>query len=120
MVKQRTKNDCGIAAVANATGQTYKAVKEKFGKVDRGGMKIHELDWLLEQFAEWKKVRRPRKDQSAEAWAKKHKTGRYILYLNVSFLQYEGHAVAVVDGDVLGHHAEHWPVRMVWKIEKLL
>jgi len=120
MVKQRGKNDCGIAAIANATGQSYKSIKKRFGKMDRGGMQLHEIDWLLNEFGTWKERRGPRFTTSVTQWAKRRKTGKYVVLLNTlgwMNLSPELHAVAVVDGQVMGHFAEKWHVECFWREE---
>lgn len=105
MTKQRHKSDCGIAAVANATGKSYATVKNVFGRIDRGGVQLHELEWLLSNFGTWKMVR-PRAPKPVSQWIRKHQQGIFVVVLN-GFLDF--HAVAVVNGEIFGHYSD-WDV----------
>jgi hypothetical protein len=50
-MQQRQQNDCVVAALARAVGQSYTAVKKVCGST-RGGLELHEIDWLLSRFGE--------------------------------------------------------------------
>ncbi len=67
---------------------------------------MHDLGWLLSNFGEWKETRH-RKDPKVSDWITKHKIGRYVLILWVFF---DSHAIAVVDGKILGHYEDEWPI----------
>lgn len=108
-VKQRHGSDCAIAAVANAAGITYKAVKERFGRIDPGGLTFHEIQWIAAEFGLTQRIR-VRKRQSIKEWVVRHARGTYVLVLDEIFT---GHAVAVVDGTIHGHFIESSAVTMV-------
>lgn len=105
-VKQRTQSDCAIAAVANATGSSYKEIKVLYGGSTRGGIHTTEIAWMLSKFGHWRHTR-PRKPMVMADWIKRHRSGRYVLCMEI-FLT--GHAVAVVDGVVLGGYSEKWEI----------
>jgi hypothetical protein len=109
MVGQRNKSDCCIAALANAAGVPYAAVKRAFGVLERGGMTYGQLCWILGQFGEWKEVR-PRRRPTVAEWLRRHRTGRHVLVLGSGLLGEAFHCVACVDGEVTGKYAEGWPV----------
>ena len=112
MTKQRNESDCCVASVANAVGVSYKTVKDRFGRLDRGGMQHHELNWILSEFGEWRYTQ-PRKLVPIVDWVRRHKEGRYVVILDQLF---SAHAVAVVDGKVIGEYAESWRVNAYWKL----
>lgn len=107
-VRQRGKNDCCVAAVANAAGVSYAAVKKALGTYRRG-LEGHELGWLLSEFGTWHEVR-PRRPPLVSEWLPRHPSGRFVLVLHSGFLLDQGHAIAAVDGVVMGEYAESWPV----------
>lgn len=114
MVKQRNNSDCGIAAVANATGKSYAEVKKRFGNV-RGGMKSHELEWILFEFGNWKVVR-TNANRTLDQWLKRKSKGTYVVSIHSKCLFDEfGHAVAVKDGKVLGEYNPKWFVYEYYK-----
>jgi len=106
MVKQRNNSDCCIASIANAVGVPYAVVKERFGKLDRGGMQPHELRWILGEFGEWHftKIKNP---VPISRWVQHHQAGRFVLVLDKIFT---AHAVAVVDGQIIGDSSPEWKV----------
>lgn len=109
-LKQRTKSDCGIVAVAHVTGWSYAKVKQMFG-ILRGGMEIHEIDWLLSNYGDYRPTK-ARRTVRLEDWLKRHKTGSYVV---VAATIWDSHAIAVIDGAVYG---ECNPKRIVthhWK-----
>ena len=99
MVKQRRKNDCAIAAVANAAKTSYKSVKECFGPL-KNGVNRHELEWILGEFCLWTRVR-IRREQTIAQWLAAHQTGTFLLVTS-HILDQMGHVVAIVDGAVMG------------------
>jgi hypothetical protein len=116
MVRQKNKSDCGIAAVANAVGISYRAVKERFGRMDRGGMLYHELVFIINEFGEWKRLRLRKgtdgKFPRLADWVAKHKTGRYFVLVGRLL---EFHAAAVVEGEIMGA----WPddyITNAWRL----
>jgi hypothetical protein len=113
-VKQRTGSDCCVAAVANAAGKSYAAVKRTCGPI-RGGLQYHELVWLLGEFGEWKETR-PRKHPTLDDWAARNTKGRFVVILRSGFLD-DFHAVAVVDGAIMGHYSPEWPVTNYFRRE---
>lgn len=114
MVKQRQKSDCCIAAVANAVGASYAAVKKVYGST-RGGLDYHDTLWLLSEFGEWHETR-VRKPKPVVKWLPRHQLGRYVLILRSGFLD-EFHAIAVVDGVTMGHYKEWMPVIEYYRLE---
>ena len=109
-MKQRTKSDCGIVAVAKLAGKPYKTVKGVFGRCH--GMQTHELEWLLSEFCQYKRLR-PRKQEFA-TWLERNKKGRFLVTVT-SFLS--SHAIAVIDGEVVnGDGYEDWEVESAWRI----
>lgn len=114
MVKQRHNSDCGIAAVANACGVPYKKVKERFGRIDRGGILYHELVWILSEFGDFKEIR-VRRPVTLEHWLTRHKEGTFVLVLH-KFLD-DFHAVAVVNGEVMGHCSPQWTVGNSFRLQ---
>ena len=110
-MRQRTKNDCVIVAIAVASGRSYKEIKDIFGKLDRGGMLWHEIEWLLSQTGNWRRYRKSKLNLSS--WVQSH-SGRYVVLLDKLT---QMHAVAVVDGVVHGEYAEQWGIVAIWKFE---
>jgi hypothetical protein len=106
-------NDCGLAAVANAAGVPYREVKEVFGRLERGGMEFHELQWLLSRFGVWRHTR-PRRPMTVAGWLPRHRQGRYVLLLDLIF---RGHLIAAVDGVIHGEYADCWTVCDYFKLE---
>jgi hypothetical protein len=116
-VKQRGDNDCCIAAIANATNNTYKAVKTKYGRMDRkGGLDHSEVCWLLDQFCNWHLVE-PRRPPNITEWLRRHQTGKYVVILRILF---DCHAIAVIDGKIFGHHSEDWSIVQYFEILETL
>lgn len=118
MVKQRGKSDCGIAAIASVTGQSYASVKARYGRVDRGGMLSHELEWLLSEFATFKKCR-VRKRLTLAKFVSCHTTGCYVITVGaLGGVFGELHAVGLVDG-IAGNAegCEDWDVLEVYQIK---
>ena len=99
MVNQRRKNDCAIAAVANAANTSYKSVKDCFGPL-RNGVNRHELEWILGEFCLWNRVR-IRSGQTTAEWLASHKKGTFLLVTS-HILDQMGHVVAIIDGAVMG------------------
>ena len=97
VIRQRQRSDCVVAAIANALGLSYSTVKEVCGST-RGGLALHEIEWLAGEFGQWRSIS-PRLGKPLRDWARKHPTGRYVVSLG-TFLA--AHAVAVVDGEILG------------------
>lgn len=76
-VQQRRKNDCTIAAVANALGLTYHRVKTACGPVGKG-LYSHEISWLLSKLdADWQ-LTRVRKPYPLERFVELRPQGRYV------------------------------------------
>lgn len=111
MPKQRGVNDCVIAAVANATGNSYATVKKRFGHIDRGGVLRHEMEWLLGCYGHWR-IRHTKRKLSD--WVKAVPLGRHVVWLNSSLLGEKGHVVAVVNGQVVGDYSPDWPIIRVY------
>jgi hypothetical protein len=105
-VRQRNKSDCCIAAVANAIGISYAEVKRVCGS-SRGGLADHELKWLIGEFSDWRETV-PRRVLSIDEWLRRHRSGRYVLVLYVYYG--ESHAIACVDGQLMGHYSTEWPI----------
>lgn len=106
-MKQRTTNDCGIVAVAVAANVSYATVKAKFGRLDRGGMELHEIDWLVREFG-----------GSRCRCRQRPKLGRFVaLYRKKSG---EAHLSAIVDGMVHNpvEQIEKCRVEALWQMAK--
>lgn len=116
-VKQRNGSDCVIAAVANAVDVTYKEVRARFGGSVRGGLEYHEARWLLSEYGTWRETK-PRNPRPIVEWVKRHPRGRYVLCLQSGFLGIGDHAVACVDGVLMGHYSEDWPVVAYFRKEE--
>ena len=115
MIKQRNGSDCVIAAVANAAGVSYAAVKRVCGST-RGGLEEHEVDWLLSRFSGWRKTF-PRKTVVVADWLRRHRMGRYVLVLDVSCFSQSAHAIACVDGEVMGEYRAEWSISEYYTLE---
>jgi hypothetical protein len=109
----RNKSDCGIAAVATVTGRSYAEVKRRFGRLERGGMLLHELDWLLNEYGSWHSVA-PRKRSLPAEWIKRHSAGAFVVVLDSDPFSGQTHAIAAVDGRWVGEFAETWEVCQYW------
>ena len=96
IIKQRGKNDCVIAALANALSVDYKSIKKRFGVLDRNGMVPNDIDWIVGEFCNYKKTY-PKKQIPLISWAMRHRKGRFLVIVDMIF---ENHAAAVVDGMV--------------------
>lgn len=93
--------DCTVRAIANSTGCTWleaydflsSRAREEF-VIMNDGLKFR--DWLVAVGAKWTACSPStgKKRMTAEEFAKKHKTGSYILRL-------AHHEAAVVDGKIL-------------------
>lgn len=117
MVRQRGKNDCVIAAVANAVGTSYAAVKRICGSC-RGGLENHEIRWLLSEFGAWKETR-CRKMITLESFLKRNPAGKYVVSQNqMGWLFGCDHAIAIVDGVVLGEYNPTHPIDIYWKMQE--
>lgn len=105
VLKNRRKADCGIVAVANATGQSYAAVRRAFRRrLPRNGLSIAQLEDLLSRFVGWNVVNSRWLGSLAFFLAKPHyQRGRFIAVLG---LYDDCHAVAIVDGKAL--NADGW------------
>ena len=104
-MKQRSPNDCGIVAVAAAANVSYATVKTKYGRLDRGGMELHEIDWLVRQFG-----------GSRCRCRQRPKVGRFVaLYRKSSG---GTHLSAIVDGIVQNpiEQIEKCRVEALWQI----
>lgn len=112
-MKQRTKSDCVIAALANARGVPYTKVKKVFGSL-RGGMDLHEVRWILSEFGTWRGTR-PKKLLDLDRWLRRHRTGRYVVILKSGVID-DYHAIAAVDGTLVGEYAECWPVALYFRL----
>lgn len=112
MVRSRNKSDCGIVAVASVAGVSYAKVKETYGRLDRGGMLPHELEWILSQFCDWRFLKRSR-NRLLSAWTAKHATGKYVVVLDCLTHQ---HAIAVINGQILGEYGESWEISRIYQI----
>ncbi len=92
-MKQKNKSDCVIAALASVVGLPYKAVKDRFGKLENGGMELHEIRWILSEFGEWREIR-PRKYWNSKEWiACNLPKGRAIIKVM-------NHVVYAIDGNL--------------------
>jgi hypothetical protein len=112
-MKQRTKSDCVIAALAIATGRSYREVKSTFGRL-RGGLEYHEIRWILSEFGTWRETR-PRKLLGLESWLRRHRSGRYVVILKSGVID-DYHAIAAVDGRLIGEYADDWPVGLYFHL----
>ena len=98
MAKQRQKNDCVVAAIANAAGLPYKTVRKVCGTC-RNGLEIHEIEWLLGEFADFKKSR-ARKSQTLDVFARQRNEGIFVVLVVSDLFTNELHAIAVVNGKI--------------------
>lgn len=115
VLKQRNGSDCAIAAVANAVGTAYAAVRRMWGSSVRGGLDDGDIDWLAGEFGGWHytSVRKP---YHIDRWLKRHSQGRYILVITCPW---DSHAIAAVEGKILGEHNPDWLVRSYWQLLSL-
>lgn len=108
MIRQRQKSDCAVAAIAMATGNSYRAVKKVCGST-RGGLEIAEIEVVLWEFGKWRRYR-PRKLVTIREFVKRFP--RAVVIISRCF--FEGHCIAVVDGVVYDPAAEViWPDKEV-------
>jgi hypothetical protein len=98
-VKQRTQSDCFIAALATATGASYKAVKGTFGDL-RGGVELHEAKWIAAKFGNWRFVRF-RNKRTVASFIEQFPFATAILWLEPRTIGTDdGHAIVVENGEV--------------------
>lgn len=105
-VKQRGKSDCAIAAIANASGQHYSAVKKVCGPI-RDGLSLADVTWLAGKFGGIDFRRYPKPKTRAQ-WDRERRPGRYVLLMLSDPCLGDLHAVASVDGEIIGHG--EWPI----------
>lgn len=95
-IKQRQKNDCGIAAVATVAHKSYAEIRRLCGPVGRGGLYDHEMLFLLNHYGNWR-ITIPRKWHTLDEWTKKYP----LCVVNIGMVFDDtGHALAIVDGAV--------------------
>jgi hypothetical protein len=80
-VRQRNGSDCVIAAVANAVGTTYKAVRAAWADTTRGGLTPGEIEYLLGRFGNWRTTF-PRRPYGLGKWLKLHPAGRFVILVD--------------------------------------
>jgi hypothetical protein len=108
-VRQRNGSDCVIAAVANAVGTTYKAVRAAWADTTRGGLTPGEIEYLLGRFGNWRTTF-PRRPYDLGRWLKLHPAGRFVIIVDNNPFLPTTHALAVKNGWVFGDHDKGWPV----------
>lgn len=101
-MKQKNNSDCGIVAIATLSGRPYKEVKSRYGKLDRGGMQRHELEWLLSIYLSYRLLRAGK--VSVDKFCANHPLGKFLVVCERSGIQ---HAIAVINGKA--------PSDMDWK-----
>lgn len=117
-VKQRNGSDCAIAAVANAVGTSYAAVRRAYPDSVRGGLEDGDIDYLAGQFGDWRYTN-CRKYVELDYWLRRHREGRYVLVISTGFFGVTDHAVAVIDGRVVGEYTPTWNVSSYWRLLSL-
>ncbi|MFL5330024.1 MAG: hypothetical protein ACJ8C4_14055 [Gemmataceae bacterium] len=105
---KKSKVDCVVTAVANAIGVAYQAVSASAGKFPPEGLGYKNLIELMKHFGQWKQTN-PARSPTIEEWLRRHKAGQYILVMASGFVP-GCHALAAVDGDILGQHDPSWPI----------
>jgi hypothetical protein len=108
-MRQRGKSDCFIAAIAHATGNSYSAVKRKFGGLERGGARPSEITWLLGEFAGYRVARIRKPAPKAAEWAAKHSRVKAVLIVGVNgFWGGSDHVISAINGTLHdpGAHAD--------------
>ena len=108
-------NDCAFRAISAATGISLTRLHKVFGPMPRGGLLSSEIQWLIDELNFENKLTKS-KSNSLDSWIRYHRKGTFVVCLGSSFLGNENHAVAVVDGNVVGHYQSHWPVIEHWEI----
>lgn len=104
-VKQRNGSDCAIAAIANATGSTYKYVRSLYPGRIQGGIYDHEIRWIMyKYFPNFKYVKSRSPLKELKEWVKKHGRGNYVVILTGRLCDESAHAVAVIDGEIVGDY----------------
>lgn len=106
MPTPRNNSDCCIAAIASATGVSYAKIKRQYGRLDRGGIPLNAVYGLLLAFAPAREVI-PRKPVTLPQWLTRHPKGRYVVLCDGIF---SAHAVAVVNGTVIGEVSPEWTI----------
>lgn len=118
-VRQRGGSDCAIAAIANAVGVSYRMVKTLYGRIS-DGLDSEDIYWLLSRFGECHEIE-PRRRPKMSEWLKRHQTGRFVVSfitgIDIMNLAYDLHAVAVVDGRIMGVYHEGWLICSYHRIE---
>jgi hypothetical protein len=119
---QRQQNDCVVASVARATGKTYTEVKRTCGTT-KGGLEIHEVEWLLRQYGQWKRFI-IRNECTAKQWSAKHPNVKAVLWITPRTLGTDtGHMVSSVKGSVFdpasGDDDNPLPVIRVYILQEL-
>jgi hypothetical protein len=102
LIKQKNRSDCGIAAIAMLTHNSYAAVRKQWAQPLRNGMEVDEVTYLFGQFVDWKRsiIRKP---ITADAWATKHPQKMALLFVENGAIGFDLclHVVAAIDGKVL-------------------
>lgn len=109
------KNDCAFRAISAVTGISLARLHKTFGPMPRGGLLSSEIQWLIDEVNFENKLTKS-KSNSLDSWIHYHRKGKFVVSLGSSFLGNEMHAVAVVDGKVVGHYQSNWPVIEYWEI----
>lgn len=100
-MKQRTKSDCAIAAIATATGMSYARVRRTCGST-RGGLYHHEIAWLLDELGVDWRCSPVRRVETAASWAGRHPKLRAVVCVRGEIFEEGGdHAMAAVDGRLI-------------------
>jgi len=97
-----------IAAIANATGKSYRLVRQTYGRSVRGGLNSDEGYWLVNQFGDWRKYT-PRKRITIAEFAKKHP----MAVVSVAYAWGEAHAIAIKDGVLIDSAGAADSIRLV-------
>lgn len=109
-MKQRNNSDCGIVCVARLAEKSYREVRSRFGIV-RGGMELHEFEWILGEFCSW--TRKRTKKISVSEFAERNINGKFAVVCT-GFIDF--HVVAVIGGKVAGWDCGHFSVCRVYEI----
>lgn len=119
-IRQRTKSDCAIVAIANATAKSYREVRQIIAEPIRGGLHSRDIEYVLRELGvEFSRVRIRRKNggDSPEVFAARKPVGSYVITISCCSFFASYHAIACVNGHLIGDYNREWKVVEAWKID---